>query len=75
MTMPDHDACRVRLQETWARACQEQGDPGAEITISTLPPIVDSPWTQVVQCPHGVPFWCEPTGDQLAKWYAEVRGG
>lgn len=41
---------------------------GIDFTVSVLAVIAVGPWTQVHQCPHGVIFTLEPTGDQIAKW-------
>ncbi|MFJ6215117.1 hypothetical protein ACIQGZ_17535 [Streptomyces sp. NPDC092296] len=46
---------------------------GAEITVSEQPPIVAGPYTtDPFVCPHGVTYWVEPTGEQIAQW---VRDG
>ena len=43
-----------------------------EVTVSTEPPIVEGPYTAApLRCLHGVDFWVEPTGEQLARWQAE----
>jgi hypothetical protein len=43
-----------------------------EITVSTSPPLVDGPYTaDPFTCPHGVRYWMEPTGGQVARWLAE----
>jgi hypothetical protein len=42
---------------------------GAEVTVSTAPPIVHGPYTvDPFRCPHGVTYWIEPTGEQIAAW-------
>jgi hypothetical protein len=42
---------------------------GVEITVSTVPPLVAGPYTtDGFTCPHGVTFWIEPTGEQIAAW-------
>jgi hypothetical protein len=42
---------------------------GVEITVSTAPPIVAGPYTtDAHRCPHGVDFWIEQTGEQIAQW-------
>ncbi len=42
---------------------------GAEVTVSTAAPIVVSPFgANGFECPHGVAFWVEPTGEQRAAW-------
>lgn len=44
---------------------------GGEITVSTARPIVDSPYgLNGYTCPHGVDYWIEPTGEQIADWAA-----
>lgn len=43
--------------------------PGLEYTVSNLPPIVAGPYTiNGMTCPHGITYWCEPTGEQIARW-------
>jgi len=42
---------------------------GADIHVSTLPPLVAGPYeTAGFRCPHGVEYWIEPTGEQIAHW-------
>jgi hypothetical protein len=42
---------------------------GAEVTVSTAPPIVHGRYTvDPFRCPHGVTYWIEPTGEQIAAW-------
>jgi len=58
--------CENTLREMWAKV---SGDQPTDITISTVPPIVAGPYTQDgLRCPHGVTYWLEPTGEQIAKW-------
>ncbi len=46
---------------------------GADVTVSTLPPLVESPYENLgLVCPHGIQFYAEPTGEQIAEW---VRDG
>ena len=68
-----HGDCAQELQESWAKVCAEEGgSPPTEITISTEPPLVANPYITGMQCPHGVKFWIEPTGDQIARWRKEA---
>lgn len=71
--MDDHDTCRETLRRSFALIAAMLGEPDMELTISTAPPIVEPEWgaSYGCTCPHGVTFWLEPTGDQLAKWRAE----
>lgn len=42
---------------------------GLDIHVSTLPPVVRGRYTQPpLECPHGVTYWFEPTGEQIAEW-------
>jgi hypothetical protein len=44
-----------------------------EVTVTTLAPLVRGPYTeQAWVCPHGVRWYMEPTGEQIAQW---VRDG
>lgn len=46
---------------------------GAEIHVSTLPPLVQGPYELAgFTCPHGTQYWIEPTGEQIVRW-AETR--
>jgi len=46
---------------------------GLDVTASTEPPLVAGPYTtDPCVCPHGVTYWIEPTGEQIAQW---VRDG
>lgn len=61
--MSDHQGCLDVLRDGMAPV---------EITISTAPPIVAGPYTtEPFTCPHGVTYWIEPTGEQIAQWVAE----
>jgi hypothetical protein len=43
-----------------------------EITVSTAPPLVASPYgANGYECPHGVTYWVEPTSEQIAEWNRE----
>lgn len=56
----DHQECADTLRAGMAPI---------DVTISTLPPLVPNPFTdEPFVCPHGVIFWMEPTGEQLAAW-------
>jgi hypothetical protein len=42
---------------------------GSEITVSTALPLVVGPYgINGYTCPHGVTYWIEPTGEQIAAW-------
>lgn len=44
---------------------------GAEVHVSTLPPLVRGAYEPAgFMCPHGKEFWIEPTGEQIADWAA-----
>jgi hypothetical protein len=44
-------------------------DLGTEVTVSTVAPVVAGPYTtEPFTCPHGVAYWIEPTGEQIAAW-------
>lgn len=44
---------------------------GAEVHVSTLPPLVAGTYeTAGFVCPHGVEYFIEPTGEQIADWVA-----
>lgn len=63
---PPHSTCRAVLTDMMAAQ-------GVEITVSTAAPLVAGPYTTDPHvCPDGVPFWIEPTSEQIAKW---VRDG
>lgn len=47
-------------------------DLGAEITASTARPLVVGLYgINGFRCPHGVEYWIEPTGEQIAQWAAD----
>lgn len=61
-------ACEKILRDALAR------DPGGalDVTVSTSPPLVRGPYTaDPFTCPHGVAYWIEPTGEQIARWAAD----
>jgi hypothetical protein len=44
-------------------------DDGVEIHVSTVPPLVEGIYTTgSFTCPHGITYWIEPTGEQIARW-------
>lgn len=62
--------CESILRDQWAQVC---GDSPTDITISTSTPLVAGPYTtDGYRCPHGITYWIEPTGEQIARW---VRDG
>lgn len=64
--MADHLVCAGELHEIASGL-------GLDVTITTAEPLVDGPYTTgAFVCPHGVRFWMEPTGEQIAEW---VRDG
>lgn len=65
MTQRDHSECLDRLR----RGIAEQG---FDVTLSIKPPVVIGAYTvDPLVCPHGIRFWLEPTGEQIAEWAAE----
>ncbi|MDH6141034.1 hypothetical protein P3T35_003047 [Kitasatospora sp. GP30] len=59
-------SCETKLRELWDAQ-------GVEVHISTAPPMVAGPYTtDGMRCPHGITYWWEPTGEQIAAW---VRDG
>lgn len=59
-----HLGCRGHLRE-------ETRQQGLDVTISEAPPLVAGPYTvEPFVCPHGVTYWIEPTGEQIAHWVA-----
>lgn len=62
--------CAQFLIDYMARLGAEHGE-GCEITVSTAPPLVVSPYgANGYECPHGVTYWIEPTSEQIAHWNA-----
>lgn len=56
----DHQDCPEQLR---------RGMAPFDVTVSAAPPLVDGQFTTpAFVCPHGVPYWIEPTGEQLAAW-------
>lgn len=59
-----HKVCPRLLRDVLAAG-------GCEVTVSTCRPLVDGLYTtDPYVCPHGVRFWVEPTGEQIAQWAA-----
>jgi adenosine deaminase len=57
-----HTNCRQFVYDKFAAM-------GFDITVTTDRPLVIGPYTtEGVVCPHGVSFWPEPTGEQIAQW-------
>lgn len=64
----DHAGCAQELLDVWRQACANIGGGYTEITVSTAPPLVPNPYIHSLTCPHGITFWMEPTGEQIAEW-------
>lgn len=63
----------TRTDECWREIRDRMAAMGVEITVTTQPPLVAGPYTaEPLECPHGVTYWFEPTGEQIAAW---VRDG
>ena len=62
-------ACAEILREKFRQAARVQGQLDCDITVSTAPPLVLSPYgAHGFECPHGVVFWIEPTSEQIIEW-------
>lgn len=58
----NHRDCRAFLRDQMAAQ-------GVEVVVSTAPPLIRTPYTtDGMVCPHGTPFWLEPTSEQIAAW-------
>lgn len=45
---------------------------GCDVHVSRLPPLVPGVYPEsAFTCPHGVTYWMEPTGEQIARWVAD----
>lgn len=74
----DHNTCEPFLRDQLQQGFRETraahpewpdtGRDEVDIHVTTAPPVVPSPWTAAVTCPHGTTFYMEPTGEQLAEW-------
>ena len=61
----DHSTCAGQLRDSMA-------EEDIEVTVSTAPPLIRTEYTtDPFICPHGQPYWIEPTGEQIAKWRRE----
>lgn len=46
-----------------------QRELGIDATVSHLPPLVPTPYQPyIATCPHGVPWYSEPTSEQRMTW-------
>lgn len=62
MTKKPHSSCPDVLRKGMR-------DQGVEVTVSRFRPLVVGPYTtDPYTCPHGVTYWIEPTGEQIAQW-------
>lgn len=62
MTPTEHKDCAAFLR-------QQSADLGVDVTVSTAPPLVASPYgVTAFACPHGTTYYMEPTGEQIAAW-------
>jgi hypothetical protein len=69
--MPDCPTDPLGRSECAQHLATLSADLGAEVHVSTLPPIVAGPYeTAGFECPHGTQYWIEPTGEQVADWAA-----
>jgi hypothetical protein len=63
--------CGEFIRATMTAIAAESGR-NCEITVSTAPPLVASPYgDNGYECPHGVTYWIEPTSEQIAEWNRE----
>jgi len=63
--MTDDHGCRDVL----LNALRQDPEGTLDVTISTAPPLIAGPYTTApFTCPHGVSYWLEPTGEQIARW-------
>lgn len=63
----------TRTDECWRELRDRMAEMGVEITVSTQTPLVAGVYTtDGFTCPHGITYWIEPTGEQIAAW---VQGG
>jgi hypothetical protein len=61
----DHAGCREQLREQAATL-------GLDVTVSTAPPLVVGPYPPGgFRCPHGITYWIEPSGEQIAQWHRD----
>jgi hypothetical protein len=59
--------------DCWRALVDAAAGLGVEVTASAEPPLVIGRYTtDSCVCPHGVAYWVEPTGEQIAQW---VRDG
>jgi hypothetical protein len=58
--------CRQVLIDGMARL-------GAEVVVSTAPPLAPNPFTEEFVCPHRTRWFMEPTGEQYAQWAEDGR--
>jgi NADPH-dependent curcumin reductase CurA len=64
VTTAPHSGCPGTLKAEAAKL-------GCDVTVSTHPPITASPYgVTAFKCPHGVDYYMEPTGEQIAHWVA-----
>lgn len=67
--------CLADVTHDWhGCGCNEQlgamsEQAGSQVVVSDQPPLVAGPYTtDAFICPHGVRWWIEPTGEQIAQW-------
>lgn len=64
------------IPDTFAHECQSFirarfTAANLDVTLSTEPPLVRGPYTtDGFRCPHGITYFAEPTGEQIA-YFAE----
>jgi hypothetical protein len=64
--MPSLPIAHLQCPSDLRKTAKQQG---VDVTVSEQPPIVTGPYTvDPFVCPHGVTFWIEPTGEQIAQW-------
>lgn len=60
--MAEHSACRDILEAHFKAQ-------GIDAHVTAVPQIVDTGYEQLnLTCPHGVPYYAEPTSEQIAQW-------
>jgi len=57
--------------ECWRTVKGRMAAMDVDVTVSAQAPLVIGPYTaEPMVCPHGVTWWWEPTGEQIADWVA-----
>lgn len=66
--MHDTEICKAHLRWAIKAAAEIVLEYEPDVMVSTEPPLVHNKFTHTMRCGHGVPYYVEPTSEQMLFW-------